>query len=508
MWKVTVRTPDGEPKVYELKPGINSIGRLPGSDIYIPDVSASRHHAEIIYDADREELTLRDLGSINGTFVNQRRITASVTLSGHDTVRIGNCILTPVHYVTGPKMNQPFYGTHPFTRDLLIEALDHHAVLLSEAARELNSVTDMDTALKTVTQLMRRAMGADKCEVILAERFTQLHALGFPESIARAAIEQRSAVVIPDMMALNDQDVKRSAYLYHIRSALCVPVISGDEILGLIYMYKTSPETRPFEQGDMELSVAISHQAALTIQRTRLFTDLQRQREMQHLLRRFLSPREADYLLKDYLEHGILPGLEEKTMTILFADLEDSTELAEYLGARQFGMLLARFYQETSAVVFNHQGLIKLLGDGIMAVFSEAEGQTSPEDRAILAGFEIIRRVQALGNVDGNPNITLGVSINSGVVMAGYVGNDERVEYAVLGDPANVAYRLQAFARPNRVVLGPATAAAMQLKYPLKPLDEVHLRGREKPVQIFEVFQPKTMLLDELGKPENAKERE
>jgi len=366
--------------------------------------------------------------------------------------------------------------------------LDHHAILLYEAARELNTVLDMDTALRQVAALMKRSMGAEKCEVILSEQFVSLHEMGFPESIARSAIDQQSAVVIPDMMALEDQDILNSATLYHIRSALCVPVISGEDILALIYMYKTNPEAHSFEESDLQLAVAISHQAALTIQRARLITDIQRQLDMQHLLRRFLSPREADFLLKDYLSNGTLPGLSEQILTVLFADLEDSTGLAEYLGPRQFGSLLSRYYQEATEVVFAYSGLIKLLGDGVMAVFGEVEGQPSPEERAASAGFEILERVQALGNVNGNPKVVLGIAINTGLVMGGYVGNDERVEYTVLGDPVNVAYRLQTYARPNRVVASPETAAALVSKYQTRRIGEVTVRGRERPIYIYEVF--------------------
>ena len=209
----------------------------------------------------------------------------------------------------------------------------------------------MDTALHEVSNLMKRSMGAERCEVILADSFGKLRELGFPESIAKSAIEQRSAIVIPDMALLADQEAGRSALLYRIRSALCVPVLSGDEVLALIYMYKTDPTAPAFDQRDMQLAVAISHQAALTIQRTRLIADLQNQQQMQHLLRRFLSPQEADFLLKDYLEHGNLPELKEQTVTVLFADIEESTSLAENLGAERFGKLLARFYQEITKII-------------------------------------------------------------------------------------------------------------------------------------------------------------
>ena len=71
-------------------------------------------------------------------------------------------------------------GSSPLTRELLLDSLDRHAVLLSEVAERLTTVLDLDTALREVSLLMRRSMGADRCDVILAERFGKLSDLGFP----------------------------------------------------------------------------------------------------------------------------------------------------------------------------------------------------------------------------------------------------------------------------------------------------------------------------------------
>jgi diguanylate cyclase (GGDEF)-like protein len=114
------------------------------------------------------------------------------------------------------------------------------------------------------------AMGVDKCEVILAEHFGQFGELGFPTSIARQAIEQSSVIMIPDLAAQTDPAPGKSGLLLGIRSVLCVPVMLEQEVVALIYVYKTDPAARPFDQHDVQLAVAISHQAALTIQRARL----------------------------------------------------------------------------------------------------------------------------------------------------------------------------------------------------------------------------------------------
>jgi adenylate cyclase len=381
-------------------------------------------------------------------------------------------------------------GTQPLTRDLLLESLDHHAVLLYEVASRLNTVIDLDTALREVSDMMRVAMGADKCQVILAERFSQLHDLGFPVSIARLALDQRSAVIIPDAQA--DPQLGKSTLLMRIRSAMCVPVMSGEKVVALIYVYKTRPLARPFDQNDLQLAVAISHQAALTIQRTRLLEHVRKEQRIRQLLQRFLSPPEAEYLLQDYLQTGSLPPLSEKALTVVFADITDSTGLAERVGARRFSEILSRFYQQMTDVVFENGGLLnKYMGDGVMAVFGVTVNRPNPEERAVRSALEMLQRLESIQLAESE-KIEMGIGVNTGAAMAGYVGTDERVEFTVLGDTVNVAQRLQVYARPNRVLVGPQTHQALGAqnaagKFNLNPIGQLEIKGRVQTVEAYEV---------------------
>jgi diguanylate cyclase (GGDEF)-like protein len=269
MWILTIRSPNSEPREYVLKPGKTSLGRKPDNDVVIPDESASRQHAEIHCHAD--QVVIFDLHSTNGTFVNRERLSQPRALRPEDQIRIGEHVASIAMRGDGTfDLVAALSGTQPLTRDLLLESVDQHAVLLYEVSSRLNTILDLEAALQEVSNLMRVAMGAQKCGVIQAERFGMLSELGFPTSIAYQAIEQRSVVVIADVPASADKPLPKSALLLGIRSVLCVPVMIGEEILALIYVYKTDPAARPFDQHDVQLAVAISHQAALTIQRARL----------------------------------------------------------------------------------------------------------------------------------------------------------------------------------------------------------------------------------------------
>ena len=270
MWILTLRSPASEPHEYVLKIGKTTLGRKPDNDIVIVDDSASRLHAEIFCQGDLA--VVYDLGSRNGTFVNRERLSQPHNLRHEDQIRIGQHVASIAfrNDQNPSSLVAALAVTRSLTRDLLLESVDQHAILMYEIAGRLNTILDLDAALREVSELMRVGMGVDKCEVILAEHFGQLGELGFPTSIARQAIEQRAVIMIPDLSAQAYPVPGKSALLLGIRSVLCVPVLLEQDVLALIYVYKTDPAARPFDQHDVQLAVAISHQAALTIQRAHL----------------------------------------------------------------------------------------------------------------------------------------------------------------------------------------------------------------------------------------------
>jgi class 3 adenylate cyclase len=469
MWYFTVMAPDKEPQRFELKPGKLSIGRSSENEISITDPSASRKHAELVFDPTTLRVSVVDLNSTNGTYVNRQRIQGAATPVGEsDVIRIGQVMMYLENNNLTAGMNKSAAGTHLFTRELLLESLDENAVLLYEISAKLNIVLDLKTALREVTDLVKRAMGVDTCEILLTKQLKEKATTEFTDSSAKKAIETFSAEVTP--------------------TAMYVPILSGNELLGLISMHRSNPRARPFEKRDLQLAIAISHQTALTIQRMGLLAKIRREEQANQLLQRFVSPSEAEFLLKDYVKSGELPGLREQRVTVLFSDIAYSTSMAEQLGTKHFGSILNNFYQGATDIAFRHGGIIKYLGDGILMIFMQPTSDPSPEEKAVMAGRELLSQVNHTGSLDPARRIVIGVAINSGLAMAGYVGTRERVEFVVLGDMVNVAYRMQDYARPYKIIVGPATVAAISHKYKFNRVGAIALKGRENSVQAYEVL--------------------
>ncbi|MEW5938972.1 MAG: FHA domain-containing protein, partial [Chloroflexota bacterium] len=328
MWRLNVNEPERDAYWVELKPGATSLGRSTQSAIPLSDPAASRQHAEIVWDIAKNALVIRDLNSTNGTYVNRKRVSAEVELKNGDNIRIGKAIL----YLTSEdgEPRPSLVGTHFFTREVILESLDEHAVLIDEVAQKLSAALDIPSMQREVILQLKRILLMDEVRVALADDFAALQ-----EQRALRAIQNRTVEITATQMY--------------------VPITEAEQVLGLIRLTRKE-NSRPFSHRDLGLAVAISHQSAMTLSRLRLLEKNREQERMRELLLRFVSPVEADYLLKDYLSSGRLPELVEQKVTILFSDIENSTGMAERVGAKLFAALLTRYYRDVTDIVFQYGG--------------------------------------------------------------------------------------------------------------------------------------------------------
>jgi adenylate cyclase len=471
VYSLRITNPNSESYQINLTSGKMVIGRMANCDIVIDDASASRRHAELFYDSMTGMVTINDLNSSNGTFINRQRISRLSRLQNGDVIRIGQTVMYLTKVDDTPTNRKGVAGTRLFTRELVLEAVDQHPVTLNEITEQLNPVVDVDSAISLVTDLIKRSLGVDVCEIILAQDFNKI-AMEKAEDLKVRTIRNSSVEANP--------------------LALCVPVMSGEKPFALIYLERNRPGAQPFDKREMQLAVGISHQTALALQRIELLERIRREGQVKQLLLRFVSPIEADDVLKDYLKTGDLPGLAEKKVTVLFVEIADSTGLAARIGPKVFSLFLDTFYQSATQIVFRNGGMVKYLGDGLLAVFMEVKHKQDPEDRAVTVARDITEFVKKAEPPEPGRPWVVGVAINTGKAMVGYLGTRERAEFNVLGNLIKMTYRMQEYAVPNRIFVGVSTAEAIRNKYLVQRVGNLAMRGSEQPIQVYEVSFVKT----------------
>lgn len=221
----------------------------------------------------------------------------------------------------------------------------------------------------------------------------------------------------------------------------------------------------------------------------------ERQRRTRDMFARFVPESVVDDVLASADEDLRLGG-ERRTTTVLFSDLRAFTNFAEARPPELVVKVLNRYFSEMSEVILSHGGsLIGFMGDGIIAAFGAPTVQADHADRAVAAAREMTANALARFNnwleAQGiGHRFRMGVGLNSGDVMAGNVGSQRRVEYAVIGDTTNTAARIEAMTKetPYMVLLADATRRMLTRETPdLVEVDTRNVRGRSGAVRLWSI---------------------
>jgi adenylate cyclase len=182
---------------------------------------------------------------------------------------------------------------------------------------------------------------------------------------------------------------------------------------------------------------------------------------------------------------------ESREMTILFSDVRGFTSISERMEPKQLSMLMNEFLTPLSRDIFKYRGTIdKYMGDCIMAFWGAPLPDKDHARNAILAAVDMQASLKALQphfRERGWPELQVGVGINSGRVIVGNMGSEERVAYTVMGDEVNLASRLEGLTKQYGVdiIVGEKTRNLVK-DFLYRELDHVRVKGKDKPVAIYE----------------------
>ncbi len=219
---------------------------------------------------------------------------------------------------------------------------------------------------------------------------------------------------------------------------------------------------------------------------------LERQR-IRDVFSRFVPADVVDEVLASADENLRLGGV-ERDCTVLFSDLRGFTSFSETQPAAQVIEVVNYYLNEMTEAILGAGGtLIAYMGDGIMAVFGAPLEQTDHADRALRAAREMIgprlQRFNAwLGEQGFEHDFVMGVGLNSGTVMAGNVGSEERVEYTAIGDTTNTAARLESMTKGSGTMLFVSESSRERMREEAAGLvwvGEFDVRGREAKMRVW-----------------------
>ncbi len=213
---------------------------------------------------------------------------------------------------------------------------------------------------------------------------------------------------------------------------------------------------------------------------------------------RFVPPGVVDEVLSSTDDDLRLAGV-ERVCTVMFSDLRGFTKFSESQPVEKVIAVVNHYLNEMTEAILDAGGtLIAYMGDGIMAVFGAPLEQDDHADRAMLAAREMIGpRLQAfnawLAEQNYPSGFRMGVGLNTGPVMCGNVGAEQRVEYTAIGDTTNTASRLEGMTKGGTHMLFVSAATRDAMREPpadLEFVEEFEVRGREARMRVYSIPDP------------------
>jgi class 3 adenylate cyclase len=261
--------------------------------------------------------------------------------------------------------------------------------------------------------------------------------------------------------------------------------IKGDEELNNIAQNFNKLVKNLREQGVQLMSYAKDLTEAYEIN--------QKEVELRKTLSRYVREDLVEKLVNP--NNGNLFENERKEITVLFADIRSFTSIAERMNAEETVAMLNEFFSIMVEIIFRNNGVLdKFIGDNLMALFGFITSNDSAPSDAIKAAIEMQEATEQWMQLRAQENretFEIGIGINTGIVIAGNVGSENRIDYTVIGDCVNVAARLEQMAKGGEIIIGEQTYRQTEGLFPIQEKGEITAKNKNEPVKCFNVLRVK-----------------
>lgn len=533
MARLLVQLPDGTEFQHTLEAGAAcTVGRKTDNDLVLEDPHISRRHFRIHHDG--QTYRLENLSRTQPTLLNDKAIDqaplADGDLIGASALRMRfslddesptrqapgetslrlareDSIDSDIFFAEDKDSSSMLATSDPSeacleaaisrsTQGGVSDTLRQRYELLQRLTREMVSQLRLGALLQFLIDKTAEIFQADHALVLLTEpggqtlspravRSREGSAARLPVSRAVVGEVMRRRVGILSADARTDQRFQSHESILHygLRSVICVPLLFQGQLLGLIHVDRDTSD-RPFQTEDLELLTMLGNQAALFVHNARLHDRIVEEETRRASLERYFSPQIARRIANGEIQ--LEPGGRETEVALLYSDIRGFTALSERHPAQAVLHLLSRYYDSMAGIVFEHGGTLdKFIGDAVLAVFGSPIADPLMERHAAAAALDM-QRLAAQTDFGLEP-LRLGIGLHRGRVIHGNLGSQNVMQFTVIGDVVNTAARLSAVAQPGQIVLSRAMQKTLGPGADCAPLGPVELRGKQKPLDTFEL---------------------
>ncbi len=222
------------------------------------------------------------------------------------------------------------------------------------------------------------------------------------------------------------------------------------------------------------------------------FTEGKRKRQVKNIFGHYMTPS----VVNKILEHpeDVKLGGEKKELSVFFSDVAGFTTISESLEPEKLVALLNRYLTAMTDIILKHEGFLdKYEGDAIMAVFGTPLDQPRHATlacQAALANQEKAAKLREEFRAEGYPEIKVRIGVNSGPMIVGNMGSQNRMDYTVMGDHVNLASRLEGANKQydSHILIGENTYRLAREDIEAREIDRIRVKGRREPAVVYELL--------------------
>ncbi|HIK12328.1 MAG TPA: AAA family ATPase [Oscillatoriaceae cyanobacterium M33_DOE_052] len=316
---------------------------------------------------------------------------------------------------------------------------------------------------------------------------------GISQAIVNYVARTQASVVLND--ATKEGKFTNDVYIQKNRpkSILCVPLVNQGQLVSIVYL-ENNLTTGAFTPERLQVLQLLSGQAAISIKNAKLYTEVraneQRLAQLNQAYERFVPSQFLQFLGKSSIVEVKQGDQVQLEMSVLFSDIRSFTTLSESMTPEDnFKFINAYLRRMEPAIVENNGFIDKYIGDAMMALFS------GEADNAVKAGISMLYRLAEYNQHrlnSGYAPIQNGIGINTGSLMLGTVGGQNRMDGTVISDAVNLASRLETITKNYGVSLLISENTFLRLKepdhYAIRMIDRVTVKGKSQQIAVYEVF--------------------
>lgn len=246
------------------------------------------------------------------------------------------------------------------------------------------------------------------------------------------------------------------------------------------------------------LFVIFGSHAQFTInERRAVAKKMERDRATRERFQRLLSPDLAEMVVSGQLK--VEKGGVSLVATVMFIDIRGFTAMSENTSSDAVLQMLNEYFEVIVEVVFRHEGTVdKFIGDEMMVIWGAPVSHDDDPVRAVRSALEIHAELAEFNKerlAAGKQEINIGIGINTGSLVAGYIGSTRTMSYSVIGDTVNTASRLCSAAKAGQIVISENTFEKINNSFAVDEIEAIQAKGKNKPIRVYNVLKEKNPVM-------------